>query len=154
MDPLVQPLEQLGKTVQFFEPTIPLVSNVHGRMIGVRDLDYRYFANHARKSVRFADSITNLQRGKVTDGALFLEMGPHPITLPMIKATIPISTGTFLPTLSKDRDAWSSLTASLHQVFPLKDKVLWRKISDGTRAVMIDLPGHPMFPTKACVPYN
>ena len=154
MDPLIKPLEEIGKTVTFFEPRIPIMSNVYARLICLQDLDYRYFANHARMSVRFAESIFNLQCGKATDHALFLEIGPHPITLPMIKTSPRYKTSRYLPTLSKESSAWSSLSASLRQVFLWKDRVLWRNVFDGTRAVMIDLPGHPLLPTKAYVPYN
>jgi len=154
MDPLLEPLKELGKTVSFSEPKIPLVSNVHGRLIGSRDLDSAYFAIHARQSVRFVESIHNLQKEKVMDHALFLEMGPHPITLPMVRATLSPNTCTYLPSLSKNRDAWWTLSASLRQLYLLKDDILWRKIFDDTHAKMIQLPGHPLSIPEACVPYR
>lgn len=154
MDPLVEPLKEIGKTVSFMEPKIPIASNVYGRSIGLNDLDSNYFAVHARQSVRFVESIQNLQERKSMEYALYLEMGPHPITLPMLRATLSTDTCTYLPSLFKDRDAWSSLSASLRQLYPLKDGVLWRKVFDGTNAIMIDMPGHPMYISEACVPYQ
>ena len=154
MDPLMEPLKELGKSVNFSEPTIPIVSNVYGRVMSLKDLDSDYFAIHARQSVRFVESIQNLQEGKSMERTLFLEMGPHPITLPMLRATLSIDTCSYLPSLFKDRDAWSSLCASLRQIYPLKDGILWRRVFDGTHAIMIDLPGHPMSISEACVPYQ
>lgn len=154
MDPILEPLKELGKTVAFSEPKIPILSNVHGRSMASKELDSEYFANHARQSVRFVESVQTLQGGKPVNHALFLEMGPHPITLPMLRATLSIDTCTYLPSLSKDRDAWSSLSASLRQVYPMKDGISWRRVFDGTSAIMVDLPGHPLSISEACRPYQ
>ncbi|KAL8823528.1 MAG: hypothetical protein Q9191_005774 [Dirinaria sp. TL-2023a] len=122
--------------------------------MSLKDLDSDYFAAHARQSVRFVESIQNLQEERSMERALFLEMGPHPITLPMLRATLSMDTCSYLPSLFKDRDAWSSLSASLRQIYPLKDGILWRKVFDGSHAIMVDLPGHPMSISEACVPYQ
>ena len=155
MDPIVPPLTQLGESVRFSEPTISLVSNVFGRLVTRKDLDASYFAKHARQPVRFVDSIQSLeQTGISMDYAIFLEMGPHPITLPMIRATLPTDTHTHLPTLEKDREAWSSICTSLRQIFSKKDGVLWRRVLDGTGAVLVHLPPHPLSSTEFIVPYQ
>lgn len=155
MEPITEPLKQLGESVRFYEPTIPIVSNVFGRLITRKDLDSSYFANHARQSVRFFESIKSLEHAGIPmDHAIFLEMGPHPITLPMIRATLPTDTHTHLPTLFKDREAWSSMCTSLRQIFPKKDGVLWRQVFEGTGAMLVDLPGHPLSTTEAIVPYQ
>lgn len=155
MDPIIQPLRQLGESVRFSKPTIPVASNVLGRLVTRKDLDASYFANHARQPVRFFESIQSLEQvGTSMDYAVFLEMGPHPITLPMIRATLPTDTHTHLPTLFKDREAWSSICASLRQIFPKKDGVLWRRVFEGTGAFLVDLPGHPLSATEFIIPYQ
>ena len=155
MEPIVQPLKQLGESVTFSEPTIYFASNVFGRLVTRKDLDASYFANHARQPVRFCESVQNLeQAGMFMDHAIFLEMGPHPITLPMIRATLPIDAHTHLPTLFKDREAWSSMCNSLRRIFQVKDGVLWRRVFDGTGAALVGLPGHPLSATEFIVPYR
>ena len=155
MDPIVQPLRQLGESVRFSKPTISVASNVLGRLVTREDLDASYFANHARQPVRFFESIQSLeQAGTSMDYAVFLEMGPHPITLPMIRTTLPTDTHTHLPTLFKDREAWSSICTSLRQMFLKKDGVLWRRVFDGTGAFLVDFPGHPISATEFIVPYQ
>ncbi len=155
MEPIVQPLTQLGESVRFSEPTISLASNVFGRLVTRKDFDASYFAKHARQPVRFFESIQGLEQAGISmSHAIFLEMGPHPITLPMIRATLPTDTHTHLPTLFKDREAWSSICTSLRQIFPKKDGVLWRRVFDGTGALLVDLPGHPLSSTEFIVPYQ
>lgn len=156
MDPIVQPLKQLGKSIKFSEPKIPIASNVFGRLMTRKDLDANYFASHARQPVRFVEAIQSLeQAGKPMGHAIFLEMGPHPITLPMIRATLSTDTHSHLPTLFRDREAWSSMCATLRQLFPKKDGILlWRHVFDGTDAMLVDLPGHPLSTIEAIVPYQ
>lgn len=156
MEPMVQPLKKLGESVKFSEPTIPIASNVFGRLMTRKDLEASYFANHARQPVRFVESIQSLeQAGEPMEHAIFLEMGPHPITLPMIRTTLPTDTHTHLPTLFKDREAWSSMCTSLRQLFPKKNGIiLWRHVFDGTGAMLVDLPGHPLSTIEAIVPYQ
>lgn len=155
MEPIVQPLTQLGESVRFSEPTTSLASNVFGRLVTRKDLDASYFAKHARQPVRFLESIQSLEQAGISKNyAIFLEMGPHPITLPMIRATLQTDQHTYLPTLFKDREAWSSICTSLRQIFPKKDGVLWRRVFDGTGAVLVDLPGHPLSSTEFIVPYQ
>lgn len=154
MNPIVRPLERLGQSVKFSEPSIPITSNVFGRLMTLEDLDASYFAKHARQPVRFAESIQHLQAQGPLDATLFLEIGPHPITLPMIRATISTNSCTYLPSLHKDREAWSSISASLRQLFLLKDGIEWRQVFDGTKAKLVDLPGHPLSTAETCVAYQ
>lgn len=155
MDPIVQPLKQLGESVKISEPTIPIASNVFGRLMTRKDLDASYFAHHARQPVRFSESVQSLeQAGIPMDQAIFVEMGPHPITLPMIRATLPTDTHTLLPTLFKDREAWSSICTSLCQIFTKKDGILWRHVFEGAGAKFVNLPGHPLSTIEAIVPYQ
>ncbi len=154
MDPILQPLEQLGRSVKFSKPKINIVSNVTGRLMSLEDLSVSYFSRHARQPVLFVDSIQHLQKEQSMNAAVSLEMGPHPITLPMVRATLTTTTFTCLPTLHRDLEAWSSLTASLSQLYSLKDGIKWRTVFDGTRPTLVDLPGHPLSTTETYCPYQ
>lgn len=154
MDPILQPLEQLGRSVNFSKPKINIVSNVTGRLMSLEDLSITYFSRHARQPVLFVDSIQHLQEEQSMNAAVVLEMGPHPITLPMVRATLSTTTFTCLPTLHRDLEAWSSLTASLSQLYSLKDGIKWRTVFDGTRPTLLDLPGHPLSTSEIYFPYH
>ena len=154
MDPILQQLEELGGSVKFLDPKISIISTVTGRMMTSEDLNVGYFSRHARQPVLFSESIQYLQAEQPMNAAVFLEIGPHPITLPMVRATLSIDSFTYLPTLHRDLEAWSSLNASLSQLYVLRDGIKWRAIFDGTQPKLLDLPGHPLSTSEFYVPYH
>ncbi|KAL8719406.1 MAG: hypothetical protein Q9225_003591 [Loekoesia sp. 1 TL-2023] len=154
MDPIVAPLQDIGESVTWSAPSIPVASNVYGRFFGTQDLQSSYFALHARRPVLFADTIQACQVQGVFDNAMCIELGPHPITLPVLKKSLPENICTFVPTLQRDRKAWATISAALNQISLIADNVNWREVFDGTGAKVTDVPGHPLHPTTFAVPYQ
>ena len=154
MDPIVRPLEELGRSIQWSPFRIPVVSEVYGVQCDKNICTSNYFALHARQPVRFVDGIQTLTSHGVFRNAVCLEIGPHPITLPMIQATLGSVPCTYIPTLHRDRLAWTSLSASLSQLWVLTDTINWRKVFAGSLATTIDLPGYPLEGMKFSVPYR
>ncbi|RYP75913.1 hypothetical protein DL771_002177 [Monosporascus sp. 5C6A] len=156
MDPILEPLRALGRLVRFGQPTIPVISNVHGRLFH-NDFSSDYFADHARQPVRFSDGVLSLQQsmGKtVLDGALFLEIGPQPTLLPMLRNSIPSSSCTYLGTLQKGQDAWTSISETLAAIFLRKTAVKWREVFAGTSAKVTSLPGHLLEGSNFLIPFQ
>ncbi|MCJ1432685.1 hypothetical protein MMC27_002042 [Xylographa pallens] len=144
MDPIVEPLKDLGKSIKFSEPAIAIGSNVLGKIITLQDLNSEYFAKHARQTVRFYDLIKDAESQGMLENATFLEVGPHPITLPMLKTSLSGKQCRYLPTLHKEKDAWLSVSEALGQFFTSRDGLNWREVFDGVGAKLVDLPGHPL----------
>ncbi|KAK3695799.1 beta-ketoacyl synthase [Podospora appendiculata] len=158
MDPILEPLRELGQSVAFGRPAIPVMSNVHGRLLEDDDLTGDYFALHARQPVRFADGLLSLQRGdaKALDGALFLEIGPQPTTLPMLRSSVTSESCTYLGTLKKGQDAWTSISETLAAISLLKTPraVNWREVFAGSLARVTSLPGHGLEGSKFMIPFK
>jgi iterative type I PKS product template protein len=143
MDPILEPLRALGRTVKFRSPAIPVISNVYGRFFQDRDYSADYFALHARQPVRFFEGLRSLQMDTDLDGALILELGPQPTLLPMLPSSIS-SISTCLGTLQKGQDAWKSLSKTLAAIFLRKITIRWREVFDGTSSKVTSLPGHAL----------
>ena len=154
MDPIVEPLKQLGQSIKFSEPTVPIGSNALGRIITLQDLGFEYFASHARQPVKFFELIKDIQSRGMLDNALFLEIGPHPITLPMLRNSLVGKQCKYMPTLQKDRGSWTSISDTLGQLSLLGTRVKWRGVFHGTGAKLFDLPGHPQATTEYGVRYK
>ncbi|KAF5549199.1 polyketide synthase [Fusarium mexicanum] len=156
MDPILEQLRELGKSIKFQDATIPIVSSMDGRLIN-NDLDTNYFANHTREPVRFQDGILNIQEiigNPSLDDSLFIEIGPHPALLPMLRDTISSNSCTLLGTLQKGRDAWSSISQTLAAISLRKVTINWRQVFLGTSAQVTSLPGHPLEGPKFYVTYQ
>ncbi|KAM7199138.1 hypothetical protein V8F33_004613 [Rhypophila sp. PSN 637] len=162
LDPILESLEELGRGIKFGQAEIPVLSNVHGRFFEDHDLDSSYFALHARQRVRFADMLECLQHQleqQVSSNGhtLFMDIGPHPTTLPMLRASLPSSPNhVYLGTLQKGKESWKSMTESLAAIClcELPRPVNWRPIFTGTSARVTSLPAHLLEGSTYLVPYQ
>ncbi|KAK7966407.1 type I iterative polyketide synthase [Apiospora aurea] len=154
MELILEPLRELGRPVQFSKPTIPVLSNVHGRMSEVTDFTSDYFALHARQPVRFSDGLRVLESRVSLEGAVFLEIGPQPTTLPMLRNTFSSSSPTYLSTLHKGQAAWKSLSSALAEMALRKVSVDWRAVYDGSSAKVTNVPGHVLEGSSYLIPYR
>lgn len=152
MDPIVMALRELGKSVVWRTPTIPVASNVSGRLLIPKDFGPDYFAIHARQPVRFSDIAQSLQRIGALDGAVWIEVGPHPTTLPMLQR-VPNTTCQLFPSMQKEKDSWTLLYNILSYFYRNRDDINWRSIFEPDMK-MLDLPGHPLVNTPFSVPYR
>ncbi|MCJ1393393.1 hypothetical protein MMC18_006267 [Xylographa bjoerkii] len=154
MDPILEPLQALGRSIRFLRPTIPVISNVFGRIFEEEDFTSDYFALHARQPVRFTDCLLDLRSRALLDSAVFLEIGPQATTIPMLRGSLRSDSCTYLGTLQKGQDAWTSLSSTLAAIALLKFPVNWREVFSGTSAKVIGLPGHLLQGSTYMIPYQ
>lgn len=155
MDPIMRPLEELGSSVHWAKPTIPVMSTVFGRLISSdQDFASDYLALHARQPVLFEDCMNAFESQGILDEALCVEVGPHPISLPMIRSMVASESCSYVPTLQKGVAGWKSLSATLCQLVPLTDKINWRAVFELSQARMTDLPAYPLRGKPFKVPYK
>ncbi|KAG9246421.1 hypothetical protein BJ878DRAFT_560770 [Calycina marina] len=154
MDPILETLTDLGQKINWSTPSIPIISNVTGNLLENSNMKGDYFSLHARKTVRFNDGLETLKlEGLTDDSTIFLEIGPHPTTLPMIRGNIG-SGSSYISALQKGKDAWETFSTALSQLASDKYPINWRKVFDGSGAKLTHLPGHPMTLTTFLTPYR
>ncbi len=74
MDDIVAPFEDVVRSVKLNPPVKPIVSTVTGKWMSEAEAtDPAYWAQHLRKTVRFANAVDTLQED---EGRLLLEVGP------------------------------------------------------------------------------
>ena len=74
MDDLIAPFEEVVKSIKLSPPVKPVISTVTGKWMSEAEaISPRYWANHLRETVRFADAITTAQD---EEGRVVLEVGP------------------------------------------------------------------------------
>jgi acyl transferase domain-containing protein len=112
MNPVMEPLIELIKTVTLHAPRIPYVSNVTGRWITAAEAcNPVYWAGHVRDAVRFADGLEVLLKDP---NRVLLEVGPGQTLStfarqhPQRRASVPV-----LPSLPLGNDQASTECASL-----------------------------------------
>ncbi|KAG2123824.1 polyketide synthase [Suillus clintonianus] len=158
MDPVLDDLTQLARTVPLGCPKVAVGSTVLGRLVPVGDsatFDATYFATHFRQPVLFAPTVDALcKHPSLPQIDAWIEMGPQASCLLMIKACASApSEAALLPSLSKNDNG--TLASSLSQLYRTSAPLNWRnvfeEVAPGTCA---DLPPYPLETHKIWVPYK
>ncbi|CZT53270.1 probable polyketide synthase [Rhynchosporium secalis] len=143
IDPILDDFQRAAESVKFGKETIPLISSVLGRMLNEPEaIDAVYLRNHARNPVNFVGGLQSAQIAGVTDDkTVWMEVGPHPVCLNMVKATLDIPT-IIAPSLRRSECAYKTISNSLCTMHTAGLNVDWneyhRDFNDSVH--LLDIP--------------
>lgn len=114
VDPILDDFERLAAVVQYHSPRIPIISTLLGRQLREGEaVNPSYLRRHAREPVNFLESLVSTQAaGLIDERTIFLEVGPHPVCLGMIKSTLGKET-VAVSSLRRIESAYKTLSNSL-----------------------------------------
>jgi acyl transferase domain-containing protein/acyl-CoA synthetase (AMP-forming)/AMP-acid ligase II/SAM-dependent methyltransferase/acyl carrier protein len=140
MEPALPGLRELAATMTHRQPTIPLVSNLTGEFFaGAPAPDY--WAEHARRPVRFVDGIRTLRAAGITH---FLEIGPDAVLSRLGPACLTTTVEkVWLSSLRRNADDGAAMLNSLGRLYADGAKVNWGQVDGRLRRLWIDLPTYP-----------
>ncbi|GCB53260.1 beta-ketoacyl synthase N-terminal-like domain-containing protein [Streptomyces sp. NL15-2K] len=141
LDPMLDELRSVAAELEFREPRIPVVSGVTGRVTSLDRLrSPDYWADQARRTVRYADGVRTLRDRGVT---AFVEVGPHPVLTAPTTETLGDAPGSPLvvPVLRRDRGGPSDVLTALARLHVHGHGTGWPGRGAPTRHVA--LPTYP-----------
>ncbi|WP_320065555.1 type I polyketide synthase [Micromonospora sp. RTGN7] len=142
MEPMLAAFAAELADVVWQPPVIPVVSNLTGRLAEPGELaDPRYWAEHVRRPVRFADGIAAaVEYG----GTLFVELGPGAVLTAMVTETAAAVDAEVrsVPALRDGRPEDQSLLAAVAELFVRGVAVDWT-------TMLPPVTGHVDLPTYA-----
>ena len=128
VDPILEPFEEVASRVNYTKPNIPVISPLLGAVI--RDIGVigsSYLKRHARESVDFNRALQQSEAEHLCNAeSVWLEVGPHPICLGMVKATL----GTNIKgvaTLRNNENPWTTACKSLSTLHTMGLDILWNQ---------------------------
>ncbi|PCH42158.1 ketoacyl-synt-domain-containing protein [Wolfiporia cocos MD-104 SS10] len=161
MDPIVDDLRTMGRHIKTTAPSIPVLSCVHGTVVAPGDsmsFSSEYFARHCAEPVRFRHGIQALVSWpEFSEVAAWIEFGPSPITLPLIRsASDPSSRTIYLKTLQRDVPDHGALCNAMSQAYCLPIDIHWRTVflDLAPSARITSIPSYPFARTSFWVPYR
>jgi acyl transferase domain-containing protein len=99
MEPMLDAFERSAERVRFDRPRLTLISNVSGAAAGEEIATARYWRQHVRAPVRFADGVALLAK----DFRVFVELGPSPTLITLGKSCVEAKDIVWLSSLRKGR---------------------------------------------------
>ncbi|HTZ15910.1 MAG TPA: SDR family NAD(P)-dependent oxidoreductase [Mycobacterium sp.] len=139
MEPMLEEFALIAARVTVRKPQIGVVSNVTAKLAGSNS-DFgsaRYWVDHIRRPVRFADSARHLQ----TQGAShFIEVGPASGLTAAIEQSLSPTEAEVVPMLRKNHPELASLMGAVGQLFTTGVRVDWPAVFAGSGGRRVELP--------------
>ncbi|RYP91764.1 hypothetical protein DL770_002108 [Monosporascus sp. CRB-9-2] len=113
VEPILDDFEDLARSVRFHAPSIPVISPLLGKLVEGVPIDASYLRNHARETVDLLGGLVSAQQsGVIDEKTVWLEVGPHPVCVNMVKAAFGATT-IAVPTLRRNEQAYKTLSATM-----------------------------------------
>jgi len=138
MEPMLAEFAKIAAEIHYHAPSLPLVSNVTGRLIGEDIATPAYWVEHIRKPVRFADSIDTLHDRHCQ---LFVELGPHPVLLGMARHISPDAI--LIPSLRQQAADDEQFLRALGDLFVQGVAIDWNAVYPKQTYRPLHLPTYP-----------
>ncbi|NER24032.1 MAG: amino acid adenylation domain-containing protein [Symploca sp. SIO1C2] len=140
MEPMLADFEVVASQITYNQPQIPLISNVTGARADQSIATASYWVNHVRQPVKFAQSVESLHQEGYD---LFIEIGPKPILLGMLRQCLPEEVGVWLPSLRPSQEDSQQMLQSLAQLYVRGVKVDWLGFDRDYSPSKVVLPTYP-----------
>ncbi|RYP00907.1 hypothetical protein DL764_006369 [Monosporascus ibericus] len=113
VEPILDDFEDLARSVRFHAPSIPVISPLLGKLVEGAPINASYLRNHARETVDLLGGLVSAQQsGAIDEKTVWLEVGPHPVCMNMVKAAFGAST-IALPTIRRNEQAYKTLSTTM-----------------------------------------
>ncbi|RYP55311.1 hypothetical protein DL768_000066 [Monosporascus sp. mg162] len=113
VEPILDDFEDLARSVRFHAPNIPVISPLLGKLVEGVPINASYLRNHARETVDLLGGLVSAQQsGVIDEKTVWLEVGPHPVCMNMVKAAFGATT-IAVPTLRRNEQAYKTLSATM-----------------------------------------
>ena len=140
MEPMLADFEAVLRGITLRDPTIGLVSNLHGRFVTAGEVTSpAYWVRHVRQPVQFAAGIQTLADQRYS---VFLELGPDAVLTSMGRRCLPEGGELWQSVLTRRRPQGHAGTDVLRGLFLHGVPVDSRRVH-GSRRRWVHVPGYP-----------
>lgn len=140
MKPMLDEFRSLARQVQFHKPTIRVVSNLTGALIGEEMMDPEYWIRHVTEPVDFAAGVTAL--GTLSLDA-YLEVGPEAVLTVLGRESLTGDPSQWLFSLRSQQENWHTMLATLARLYVGGVAIDWPAFYRDQSARAIELPNYP-----------
>src|SRR5262249_35055795 len=121
---ILDDLENVAGEIKHNTPKLPLISNLTGKVVSAVP-DKLYWRRHLREAVRFGDGMLSLAK---LECRIFLEIGPHPVLLPLAQACFKGRSAAWIASLSRQKSDADAITEMLVALYLAGRSVNWTAV--------------------------
>lgn len=127
IDPILEGLETSASAITFAKPQIPIASTLLGDIVSdVGTFSPEYLARQAREPVNFSAALQACNsKGLVDDQTLWMEIGPDPVCLGLVRSTLEVPSERLLPTLKSNEENWKTISNAVSRAYLSKQPLAW-----------------------------
>ncbi|MFG2648266.1 SDR family NAD(P)-dependent oxidoreductase [Streptomyces sp. NPDC048436] len=148
LDPALDEFAAAVAPLEFRPATVPVVSNVTGRLVSHDEYDADYWREHARRPVRFLDGVRRL--GEL-DVDVCLEIGPGRTLVSLVQGAGAAPQGGVAYSLRRGAAGRDTLRTAAGKLYELGQDFDWQRVNGaehGGHGGHIDTPRYPFAPTR------
>ena len=157
-DAILDDFEEVAKTGALFHaPDLPIISPLLSKVIfDDKTINANYVRRATREPVNFLSALETAQKiSTIDETTIWVEIGPHPVCIEFIKATLS-SINVTAPSLRRGENDWITMTQSLGALHCAGVEVGWsefhRPFERGLR--LLDLPTYSWNNKNYWIQYN
>ena len=157
-DSILDEFETVAKSGVIFQtPQLPIISPLLDKVIfDDKTVTANYMRRATREPVNFLAALETAQKiGTIDDETAWIEIGPHPVCMSFVKATLS-TINVAVPSLRREDDNWTTLAQSLAALHCAGVKIDWnefhREFERGLR--LLDLPNYAWNDKNYWIQYN
>ncbi|MER5435286.1 SDR family NAD(P)-dependent oxidoreductase [Streptomyces sp. NPDC002588] len=145
VEPVVPELEEITGALEFHPPTIPVISNLTGRVAEAGTYDAAYWSRHLRRRVRFHEGAAALRDLEVD---VCLELGPDRTLVNLLQMTGLVPDGGAHPSLRRRGGDRASLLAAAAALYERGQDLEWKALQAALGPVRGTAPLYPYGATR------
>ena len=127
INPILADIESSAKGIHFAKPLVPIASTLTGSVVSDTGIfNPAYLAQQARNAVNFVGALQTCKSvGLVDDQTVFLEIGPQPVCLGLIRSSLEVPSARLLSTLKSGEDDWKTISNTIAGAYVSKTSFNW-----------------------------
>ncbi|MFI0241430.1 SDR family NAD(P)-dependent oxidoreductase [Streptomyces sp. NPDC016845] len=145
IEPMVPELAAVVSAMEFRAPTVPIVSNLTGKVAAADEYGTDYWPRHVRRPVRFYEGAQELHR---VGADFFLELGPDQTLINMVTAAGIAPAGGAVASLQRGNAERGSLLTAAAALYEQGQDLVWKQVQSATGGARAEAPGYPFAETR------
>ncbi|KAI9037691.1 uncharacterized protein KD926_000107 [Aspergillus affinis] len=126
MNSIEHELRDVANGLRFGIPRVKVISTLLGKEL--TEFNGDYLVRHTREPVKFDQAIAHSLAEHLSElTPLWLEIGPHPICLGLVRANTSVSPDRSLPSLKKGEKNWKTISTILAASYKAGKSLRWRE---------------------------